>query len=690
MLDAEKFLSAIASVAWPRARLRACLLAASALLLAACGGGGGGSPATAPTPATPPVVVTNPNTPTINASVVAAYSGQTVTFTGSATDPNNQALTYSWDFGDGSPGNGSSPVHIYQLAGTYTVTLTVRNTSGLTASATTIVGVVNSTNSSTSLSVDCIGTGCAAVDSTTYSGSGTGQWRYVNASSSDATINFTINGVAAGRNVTLLYSNGGNATSPTPPNSGTLADRMPIAPPVLADIAATLTETAIINAQDDAHSQLLGMNRELTRALMTSSRDAPSLVSAVSADAALVPAKPLAAPAINTSRTWNDLFNSTSSPTQYFTQVRSVCSVPNGRNVVIWVDPNAEANGKVNTITPPTTVQSFASTFCNASGGYDRLTTLLGDAWGSTRFNNLIADAPLQDINIVIVNAPPSASWAGYFYGYNNFLKTPPSGSPNPNSNEALVFFINADSVSRDLNFTLSTLIHETTHMVNFYQRSILLNPARNHDTWLEETSAMMSEDIIGPSVIKNPDNSGYNKIAQSRLPLYVQTGGNVSYINWPTFASSSPNYNLGGSFGAFLNRRYGLAIYTQLLSNCNDGTAGTTSYACLDTIIKARGGIGFADDFAHFGASIFATLPPPTGPSFYGYPAKTDGAYTLPAIDVSAFASRRPATAATLSSGYTATTHTYQIDTVAAGKTSYVRSGVVVPANTTLLVVIK
>jgi hypothetical protein len=104
-----------------------------------------------------------------------------------------------------------------------------------------------------------------------------------------------------------------------------------------------------------------------------------------------------------------------------------------------------------------------------------------------------------------------------------------------------------------------------------------------------------------------------------------------------------------------------------------------------MDNLIKNHGGPGFAMDFARFGASIFAGLPAAGMPTAYAYPATTDGGYSLAAINVSA----APATATALSS-FTATTHTYNKDVVASGYTSYVRTGVVVPANTTLIVVVK
>ena len=106
--------------------------------------------------------------------------------------------------------------------------------------------------------------------------------------------------------------------------------------------------------------------------------------------------------------------------------------------------------------------------------------------------------------------------------------------------------------------------------------------------------------------------------------------------------------------------------------------------------LIKNNGGLDFADEFAHFGATIFAALPAAGMPAGYGYPAKTDGGYALLPIDVSALLAQRPATATALGANYAATTHTYQIDTIPSGKTTYVRNGVLVPANTTLLVLVR
>ena len=75
------------------------------------------------------------------------YEGTAVTFNGAgSSDISGQALTYSWDFGDGSAlGSGAAPSHTYPDNGIYTVTLTVSNgitTSTAAAATATIENVL--------------------------------------------------------------------------------------------------------------------------------------------------------------------------------------------------------------------------------------------------------------------------------------------------------------------------------------------------------------------------------------------------------------------------------------------------------------------------------------------------------------------------------------------------------------------
>ncbi|WP_326570805.1 ThuA domain-containing protein [Actinacidiphila glaucinigra] len=67
-----------------------------------------------------------------------------VAFSSAGTiDPDGDTLTYSWDFGDGGTSTAADPAHTYRKNGTYTATLTVKDPTGRTASASVQVVVGN-------------------------------------------------------------------------------------------------------------------------------------------------------------------------------------------------------------------------------------------------------------------------------------------------------------------------------------------------------------------------------------------------------------------------------------------------------------------------------------------------------------------------------------------------------------------
>jgi endonuclease G len=82
---------------------------------------------------------------------VAATDGPYVGIEGSSvtlsaagsSDPDGDALTYAWSFGDGAEGTGANPTHVYADNGTYQVTVVVTDPYGAEDSATTTVTVMN-------------------------------------------------------------------------------------------------------------------------------------------------------------------------------------------------------------------------------------------------------------------------------------------------------------------------------------------------------------------------------------------------------------------------------------------------------------------------------------------------------------------------------------------------------------------
>ena len=625
-------------------RLRLALLAATTLL-AACGEGGSvGSP----TAQLRPVIDSFAATPS------SIEAGGSATLSWSVTGATSLSI---------EPGVGAVTGTTFTVRPTTTTTYTLiaGNAVGTSqATATVTIGPVPV------LEVACSGASCGAASPTLHSGSGVGIWRYRNTTASPATIALSIDGVRAGQGALLLFSNG--ATSPTTlPSPGTLAAPSPLAlPPAQPPGAGEQAE------RDHGHRSMLERNRELALSM----RDLPRTSRGGGAAAPAALAAPTPTPVVGATRTWTDNYPAT--PVDYPTVVKAVCPLPTGRKAVFWVDPAATAAGNVT----DADLAYFQATFCDATGGYAQVTGMRGDAWGpfvAPWPDVYIQDGPsaLLDVHVVFLNVPPGTQWGGYFYSLNNILRS--YGSRFARSNEALAFFIAAPGVRSNRSYFASTLLHELTHMVNYYQRS--LRKAAPFDTWIEELSAMMTEDVVSPAV--TPDHVA--KVPTMRVGPYVGEGGGVSLVSWGA-GIDTRLYEAVGSLGAFLDRRYGLAVYANLADCPTTGTG----VACVDSVIRTAGGTGFEDDLARMGASVYGLLPVGGTPAGYGFPATVAGGFTLGAIDLSPWASSRPATAASLSGAFPATAHTYALDTVPAGRTTYARAGVVVPAGVTLLVVIR
>ncbi|WP_328500894.1 PQQ-dependent sugar dehydrogenase [Streptomyces sp. NBC_00457] len=79
-----------------------------------------------------------------SASVTSGQAPLKVKFSSAGTsDADGDALTYSWDFGDGAKSTSANPTHKYTKNGTYTATLTAKDASGRSGSASVQIVVGN-------------------------------------------------------------------------------------------------------------------------------------------------------------------------------------------------------------------------------------------------------------------------------------------------------------------------------------------------------------------------------------------------------------------------------------------------------------------------------------------------------------------------------------------------------------------
>lgn len=112
-------------------------------------------------------------TAVISATPSSGAAPLTVNFNGSgSTDPDNQVLTYAWDFGTGgATSTAANPTFTYNTAGSYTARLTVTDPTGL--SSTAQVTIVAGAPPVVTITSPAVGTTYAVGDTIRFSGTAT-------------------------------------------------------------------------------------------------------------------------------------------------------------------------------------------------------------------------------------------------------------------------------------------------------------------------------------------------------------------------------------------------------------------------------------------------------------------------------------------------------------------------------------
>jgi len=467
--------------------------------------------------------------------------------------------------------------------------------------------------------------GCAALDANTYAGSGTGVWQASNGSTSAEDFPLHISGLK-GQSVTMIFTNESQEAVAMP------ALRLDTAQQSYATMAsgkaavdagaAIQGDAAIAEFNRSGFARFLGPN-----------------AGAGAAQKSMAPAAPLASSVGYVPGDQRSIY--LTDGRQRTVQLQATKAASDGRTVNLWVEPSELSPGRVT----GDMVTRLRDVFANPGGIYDVLQKVGGPVWGPHSAPNYFIAGTAQPIDIFLVNMDQSGTpygVIGYFWALNNFRS-----DVLAQSNQSLSMYMDTETLymdgERGFMHIVSALAHEGMHMQNFYRRGVLMGSAYTFDTWLEEMSAMMMEDWVSSAL-----GQGFNAIRDTRFPSYLGYGGKGSYncsvTDWTPMGASCESYAVNGSFGAYLNRQFGLDFFTSLL---NGGAAGDSS-ALLNAAIQARRAeSGIGQELRRFSAAASALVPLGAGIAEYSLPARFDSGLSLAGIDPAAFgASRRLPTA--------------------------------------------
>ena len=156
-----------------------------------------------------------------SATPTSGTAALTVTFSSAGSyDPDGSALTYSWNFGDGSAlSTAANPSHVYSVAGSYTATLTVTDASGAASLTQLLISVTAGTSptihvETLSMKLSVKGTSARASATVTITDAN-------GVAISGATVSGSWSGVVSGTGTVTTSTKGARFVSPTTSSRGT-------------------------------------------------------------------------------------------------------------------------------------------------------------------------------------------------------------------------------------------------------------------------------------------------------------------------------------------------------------------------------------------------------------------------------------------------------------------------------------
>ncbi|MFL9908339.1 M30 family zinc metallopeptidase [Paraburkholderia sp. RL17-337-BIB-A] len=464
-------------------------------------------------------------------------------------------------------------------------------------------------------------TNCGAVDDQTYVGSGVGLWQALNTSAHNDVVNVALKNTT-GRNVTLVFTNEGTNQAMHPV---TVSESVVGAANMSMMGASDLTTSG--SSEPAQLKAIHQFNQNGWTSLTTRQADAAVGVAA-QRNVVGAPSQNVVGVVGTTTRSfW------LADGTNRATTLEATQQTSDGTTVNIWVQTSEYTAQKVT----PAIVQQLMQKYAGAGGVYDVDTSIGGPFWGPNSNTGMIAPTG-QPIDLVVANITPDGKpygEVGYYYALNNFVAQ--ASGQTYTSNQDLSLYLDSETLylggTAGMQAMQTTMAHESTHMQNFYRRGMLMGSQYMYETWLEETTAMMMEDWASFNL-----DPTYNSVRDTRFPAFMTYAGQGSYgcglTTWDPMDTTCDSYSTNGAFGGFLNRQLGLGFYKALLND----KSSTDSMAILnDAISQFRSGSTVAQELRHFSAAAEGQIPLGANMTQYGFPAHSEGGFTLPAIDPSA-----------------------------------------------------
>ncbi len=522
--------------------------------------------------------------PTANAGTdKTATVDQSISITGSGSDSDGNIVGYEWKKGSEVLASTAAFIYTPTSVGTDILTLTVTDNDGATGSDTMNVDVTASDQTSIiiteSYQVESLG--------------------------SESIINTTVS-LSTPKSLYLVLSNNANT-----PSSVTLTHDAKVFE------ESTTQKMSLMNTDDKPNIQhapkhivdFNSQSKELLLSIKDENLQAKSLVIAERQEDVL-----------GTSKIF--YFDQDTAGDSTIATNRRITS--NGTITLnIWVsDDSFELSpglgcGRVKCITQDM-VNILADTFLKNNSNndiYNWVTNIYGEEWGSVPSNLdrfYIEDNNQITILLTDINHDNSTNGGvlGYFYSKDNIKNDYVSGS-----NERIMFYIDSvlfanGSGTWDIDDfwpkeMISTLAHEFQHMINYYQKTILLDT--DLDTWISEMLSESTEDLVatkiqhsGPrGVVYTDGSAGSPGNTKGRYPDFNENN-TLSLTSWN---NQIEDYSKVSAFGAYLLRNYGGAKLLHDIMHNNF----ENEQAVVDAVNKSEGVSGktFANLLSEWGVAV-------------------------------------------------------------------------------------